>query len=362
MRQQILDLLLIPSIFLLFWSCANNREKYGEINYERCFYLQENIDFCGNLNSFCFLDESHLVVSTKENPSVFVYDEMGKQILQIFQRGNGPFEYINPAIVRCDKDRKIYVWCSELLKMIVFDENGNPQNEFRFNRAVKDFLVYRDFVFMYLAGGFDSVVEVYNISSSKILTSIGDATEEHKLLSINDSAGGIALLNQSIIFTGADGLDFNLCNIRNNSTNVEVITHRTKDLESFKKEPLKGITTVSLMNNDRSKAIDYISRNSVINGLFVTDNNVIVKAKSGTVKIKNEGIIDNSRYDNFYFFDKELNYLFEQDNFWKTNDFLVYDNLYATDGKDIYFIAVSRNSGEENQYSLNRLLFSKPIK
>jgi WD40 repeat protein len=213
MKNFISLLLVILFLSLFCYSCGNQHNKksaeYNEMNYDRLFYLQENIDICGNLNSICFLDENHFVVSTKENPSIFVYDETGKQTLQIARRGNGPFEYINPAIVRCDKDRNIYVWCSMALKMIIFDENGKPLNEFHFNHAIKDFVPYKNYIFLYSAGGFDSVIDIYDMSVSKIITSIGSVSEEHKLLSINDPAGGITLLNHSIIFTCADGLILN---------------------------------------------------------------------------------------------------------------------------------------------------------
>jgi WD40 repeat protein len=358
----LLSVILFLSLFC--YSCGNQQNKksaeYNEMNYDRLCYLQENIDICGNLNSICFLDESHFVVSTKENPSVFVYDETGKQTLQIARRGNGPFEYINPAIVRCDSDRNIYVWCSMTLKMIVFDENGKPLNEFHFNRAIKDFVPYKNYIFLYSAGGFESVIDIYDRSAAKIITSIGKASEEHKLLSINDPAGGITLLNHSIIFTCADRFDIELCDINDTSKVFETKTYKTNDIESFRVEHL-NTTTVDLMNSNQDEAMKYISRNSVINGLFVTNDCVVLKAKSGTVDIENGKVLNNSLFDIFYLFDKNLNYLYELQNVWKTDDFLVYDNLYASNGKDIYFIAIHNSDEEESQYSLNRCCLSDKV-
>jgi hypothetical protein len=115
------------------------------------------------------------------------------------------------------------------------------------------------------------------------------------------------------------------------------------------------MTTANLMNSNQDEAIKYISRNSVINGLFIANDYVVLKAKSGTVNIENGEVINNSRFDVFYLFDKNINYLYELKNVWKIDDFLVYDDLYASNGKDIYFIAIHKSTDEENQYSLNRL-------
>jgi hypothetical protein len=359
--KNLISLLLMVSIFALaHYACMSKHgnNSVDEINYEKCFYLKENIDICGEFNSICFLDESRFVVSTKINPSIFIYDETGLQLLQIDKRGNGPFEYINPAIVRCDKNRHIYVWCSMTLKMIIFDENGTPLNEYRFPYAIKDFLPYKNYLFLYLAGGAEHIIDVYDMTNFEIITSIGTATEEHKLLNINAAAGGITLLNDSVIFARTDKPDIELCDMNYATPIFETKTYKAND-KSFSVEPLNGLTTVDLMNSNHTKAIEYISRNSVTNGLFITKDNVILKAKSGTVDIKNGEVINNSRFDVLYIFNKNLDYLYEQKYICKNEDFFVYDNLYVSNGKDIFFLATNNTKEESRQYSLNRLFFSQ---
>ncbi|MDR2569280.1 MAG: 6-bladed beta-propeller [Oscillospiraceae bacterium] len=324
--------------------------------------MQENIDFLGNINSICFLDDNHIVVSTKENSSIFIYDETGKQILHIARQGNGPFEYLNPAIVRCDKERRlIYVWCNYTSKMVIFDEKGTPVNEFRISRSIDNFQLYQDYILFYLSTGdiHRDVIGVYDMISSTFIFTYGTASEEHNLLSLNETSGGITILNESLLYAYADKPEFFLLNLSYFDSNIQTKSYKALNTTDFKAQPLNGIKSIYLINYQRNKALEYIRSNSVINGLFTIDDHVVLKAKAGTLEVQNEIITKYERYDVFYVFDKDLNYLFHSENTFLVTELFVPDRLFASNGKDLYFIALNNTTDETKQYSLNRIIFDK---
>src|SRR5690606_32335951 len=152
-------------LLFLLAACGHNKDTDGVVTvqdivlvdkselYHPVSKLKENINVVGNILSFDFLDKETFVLASS-NPSVFIYSTSGEQLKEINRFGRGPYEYQEPAIVRAHDD-KIFVWCSQQLKLIVFDSQGNPIVEYKgFSRAIKDFLLYNDNVIFYVSGGF----------------------------------------------------------------------------------------------------------------------------------------------------------------------------------------------------------------
>jgi hypothetical protein len=106
---------------------------------KRICALDENIDVVGAISSCSFLDENRFVVSTVNPSSLFICGLDGKQTKEIAKVGPGPFDCISPSIVRVH-DGKIYVWCQQQLKLLVYDTEGNGIGKYSFfNQAINNF-------------------------------------------------------------------------------------------------------------------------------------------------------------------------------------------------------------------------------
>ena len=71
--------------------------------------LKSNISIIGILNSFCIVDKESFATSQINPAQVMLYDMSGRQLHEIGKNGSGPYEYINPGIVR-SSGKNIYVW------------------------------------------------------------------------------------------------------------------------------------------------------------------------------------------------------------------------------------------------------------
>ena len=93
----------------------------------------------GNPESAAVLANGHMAVATSSPGAVHLFDDRGRYVQQIGDQGSGPFEYQNPSIVRTDGST-IYVWDSEQLRLLAFDEEGREIDEWtHFSQALVDF-------------------------------------------------------------------------------------------------------------------------------------------------------------------------------------------------------------------------------
>ena len=219
-------------------------EVDSSLGWKKICDLDENLEVLGNINSFDFLDKDHFVVSVSEGSQVILYDTRGEQLGILGKKGKGPFEYVSPSIVRV-KNQNIYVWCSKLLKLIKFDSSGKPVEEYtKFERAIKDFVIYNNYAGFYSAGGYDeSVLKIYDLNAQKFLKGYGYKTNEHKILNAFKSTDGLTKGKNNIYFTPLNTLNINKINLNNTS-----ITSYTIDDPDFEMEKVNINASKFLMN------------------------------------------------------------------------------------------------------------------
>jgi WD40 repeat protein len=350
MKKTYLFAIIFLFIVISCWEAKRDRliDIPKTVNIDSSLTLQPlsilscNLKLIGRISSFCFVDENNYVVTQINPPQVILYDKTGTQIREIGKSGSGPFEYISPAIVRSD-NKNIYVWCNMQLKLIVFDTSGNPIKEFpKFERAIKDFVIYKNYVCFYSAGGFDEpIIKIYDLNTKKFIKqAFGVQSNEHKILSTMQGSGGLALSKNNLFFASIDELsvykvdldDFSISNYKINDPEFHVEKVNV-DHHKFIGDP---------------KSIQYIFGSDITTGLFCTNNYVALKVEIGKIEIKGMQADNSKRMQKNYIFDDKMNLKYAVraklnngcDNF-----------LYTSYGDFLYALKLR----EDNTYELNKV-------
>jgi hypothetical protein len=346
------------SIMLLLMAGCRDNKKYAtltekEWSVDTICYLQENIDLVGEINSIGRFDDNHFLLSTKVDPAVYLYDLSGTQLLKIDRPGRAKYEYINPAIVRADTDGNIYVWCDMTLKMIVFDKFGQPLDEIPYMKSIRNFVPYRNYICFYLSGSYDTTVEVYDRIEDDIVFSQREApSQEHILLSMNESSGGMALLGDDLLFSYADGPSVHAINL-----NDFVETERTVEIpdSDFRVRPINGDAR-EFFNQDRYKALKYLSENSMVNGMYVTQDNIFILATTGSYEIHSDYSITNDNLmTKLWVLDHNFNYLY---SISRKYSYYTKGKWFFSDQNSLLYVELANSSSEGLNYALCRVRIS----
>lgn len=303
--------------------------------------LGENINIVGDILSLAFLNRDSFVISTS-NSSIFIYNSSGEQIREIRRVGRGPHEYQIPSIIRVYND-KIFVWCSQQLKLIVLDVLGVPIKEYKgFSKAVKDFMLYDNHLILYSTRGHEgSYVEVYDLEKEEYLQVYGKTSNEHLVLDLLSCSGGMTLVDDELLYASPNELSINWVNLSNSETGkikLQDPTFNVKVLDSDAND---------LINKERAKVLDFLNKNSIITGLYATNDHVILKTEIGEFKIEDHALDNTRRFAKYYILDKQLDFKF---TFQIEHD-LNYNNcLFAAYGNSIY---ATSTHYEDNKFSYN---------
>src|SRR5690606_7384503 len=127
----------LPLLFLLCFlvqSCNNNKSNNdaGVVipnAYKKVARLEENLTMVGEILSFDFINEEDFIISTRKPSSVILYGPSGQQKSLISKVGQGPYEFLEPDIVKFFNEH-IYVWCPSQLKLIKYSLDGTPIQEY----------------------------------------------------------------------------------------------------------------------------------------------------------------------------------------------------------------------------------------
>ncbi len=335
-------------IALLLLSCSSKNNTDKSISYktgrstipsDSICKLNENISLLGNIVSFDFINKTHFVVSTSNPSNVFIYDIKGVQVNQINRVGRGPFEYIDPNIVRTYDD-KIYVWCAGKLKLIVYDIEGNQLKEYsNFKRAIKNFEIFRNHIYFYISGSFSkSIIEMYDINTNEFIHSWGTFSNEDELLNMSNHSGGLSLHNSNILFASSSKLSVNKIETDNYISNLNTIEDK-----EFKVKTIE-VEATSLINSNREEAIDYTLKNSLVTGLYSTEHNIVLTTEMGEYTTDGLEIKDfSNRYNKIYILDLNM-------------------KIIATRNTQIDSDVCLYSTFEDNLYSISLNIKDKPVR
>lgn len=263
--------------------------------------LNDSAKVLGEVSSFEMISENSFVVSSSKSAQVIVYNVIGEPLFEIGSKGNGPFEYISPSLVRF-YDQEFYVWCNMKLKLIIFDRHGTPVKEYtNFTKGINDFDIYENYLYLYSAGGFDDpIIQIYDLNKSEFIRkSFGKQTNEHKVLNAFSGAGGLALTEKELIFSPNDELIVYKVDLDNFSYSIYKVTDK-----DFKVEKI-DVDHIEFMADPAS--VQYIFGSDIVTGVFCTDSYLILMCETGKIELNGFQIVDNSkRKQKYYVFDNKL--------------------------------------------------------
>jgi len=155
--------------------------------------LDQETQLLGSLTDATRLPDGRIAVATVD-PGVFLFDADGGFLQQLGRPGQGPFEYLNPTLVRPAGDG-VAVWDAGNRRLLTFQADGSPDAEWTgFARAVSNFALQGATLYLHHGGAStDPYVGVYTHDHrGEALTRVGAHPEGHAALSFIGGAAPMA--------------------------------------------------------------------------------------------------------------------------------------------------------------------------
>lgn len=307
--------LLLFLLITLLLSCDNTTRVNQNIDFpdsetlkatdgETLCVLKENMEFIGrHINAIAKISDSSFVLLTNE--AIIFYDWNGTQTKVITADGRSSSEFVCPSAIAVS-DKFIYIWCNVLMKVLVYDYDGNYQtNHNGFNRALNKFSVSGDdkYLAMYTSGdNGKSIIKIFDIDTKKTIAEVGENSQEDIVLSFMSYSGAVAFGgNGMFMYIMPSSLNVNFCSI-DATVSAEQIILSDNDFE------VKSCkSSADVIDNGMYEVINYGLTNSVVRGVDVRDNDIYIMAETGIVKFSDGGTDYSNRYISLYHFDNNFN-------------------------------------------------------
>ncbi len=337
-----IDLFLMLCLFLISCSerASNNlieiKDFADSFPKERVCELSNNPRLLGELDSFHFVDEEGFIVSAVQPPTVILFNKNGEQLRSIGRQGRGQFEYLAPSLAR-SYDDLIYVWCSNLLKLMVFTKLGEAVNEYHFSRAIKDFAIHNNMMFIYKSDdpSDQHIVSVYDLDSEQFLPyAFGHRTNEHDILNFSFCSGALLIDDDHLYFAPADRTKLYQVGLTDLSVSEFMVDAPGFETEVVR-QPLKEFM------EDVFTSVNYLFGSDIVTGLYKASGRIMLMAETGEIEIQGLDITDYSnRRILLYVFDheKELNHALRAEPLTGSTSC-----LYASVGGKIYMLRLAED-------------------
>ena len=289
--------LILCSVLTLGCSQRNRQVDYRELPVNEACILRENIEQVGKIVSFCIIDHERFAISTAEG-KIIVYDHEGNQLSVISRRGRGPFEYVEPTIIRAADDNRLIVWCAYLAKFLAYSlQDGSPLFEQSYPFSVRDFVPIDDnIVYAYSGNENAGLVFTYDLSSGENLEKGGEWTVPHSLMMI-DGRCPMAAWQGKLYYMPVSEL--NIYQLGENQDNpVAKIPSGSFHVDN---------TAPSSLVNDLDRRIEYVIANPRVLLLDVSDEDYYVVALE--IKGEQASSKDVKRHNVVYCYDRNSNKL-----------------------------------------------------
>jgi len=155
--------------------------------------LDQETQLLGSLTDATRLPDGRIAVATVD-PGVFLFDAEGGFLQQLGSPGEGPFEYLNPALVRPAGDG-VAVWDAGNRRLLTFRSDGLPDAEWTgFRWAASNFVLRADTLYLHHSGAStDLYVGVYlRNAHGEAVARVGAPPEGHAALSFIGGAAPLA--------------------------------------------------------------------------------------------------------------------------------------------------------------------------
>lgn len=242
--------LLLSAIVLS--ACNQRKINFDGIETIDLFSLKESQWPIGQINSFDLTESGLVAASTKD--AVYLFNISGEQTGYIEKKGRGRGEYTDVKYVRLSGE-KVYIWCTNLMKFVVYDLAGNFMHEYSYKSAISDFRPDGDKIYIYTAGlRAENVIDILDIAKGEIIGSVVPATVEHQMLTSAFIATPLLVQDGGLYFMTKDKLDvYYLAPKKDTETKVLTIPS-----ETFQVSPARE----NLFQKSIREGLDYITKNS----------------------------------------------------------------------------------------------------
>jgi hypothetical protein len=239
------------------------------------------------------------------------------------------------------------------LKLIDFDKYGLPLVEISYMKSIRNFVPYKNYICFYLSGSSYTTVEVYDrIKDDIVFSDREDPSQEHILLSMNESSGGMALLGDNLLFAYADSPSVCAINLKTFAETEHTVAIPDSD---FKVHSINGDAR-ELFNQDRYKALRYLSENSMVNGMYVTQDNIVILATTGSYEIHTDYSITNDNLmTKLWVLDHNFNYLY---SISRKYSYYTKGKWFFSDQNSLLYVELVNPSSEALNYALCRVRIS----
>jgi hypothetical protein len=310
--------------------------------------LLENISLTAEPTSTALISNGEMV-SVTEKGQIVIYSIDGNQIKVLDKKGEGDLELKNPTLVSTFKDGFL-VWCRDLLKMVAFDSEGNPIEEyFGFNHSIKKFVVKENLIFTYINTLVDKpFIQIYDTNEGEIIKEIGNTVNEQVISNLNSCGGGLTLYNDQIIFISSNSL--NLYVVDGDEHQIREIKISDKDFNELRINE----DAADLINNNQRNAIEMSLGSAVVTGLFQVGADLIVLGELGEMSVSGNTLKSNDR----------KSFIWKLDSDFKITGKYYFDLnpsiscKLVSSGTDFLTRIIEKQGEEEMDYYLEKLQFS----
>lgn len=339
-------------LFILLFNiaCGSNSEYQNSMELDiESIKLLENISLTAAPVSIATMSNGE-IVSVTEKGQMVIYSKEGDQMKDIDKKGEGELELKNPTLVRSFQEGFL-VWCRDLLKMVAFDSEGNPIEEFfGFNHSIKKFVVKENLIFTYINTLVDKpFIQIYDMREGRIIKEIGKTVNEQLISNLNSCGGGLTLYNDRIVFASSNSLNLYVVDVDEfNIKEVEVLDIDFNELKVIE-------DAENLINSNQRKAIEMSLASAVVTRLFQVGSDLIILGEVGEITISNSALNSKNRKSFIWKLDKEFNvvgkYYYELDPSISCK--------LITSGEDLLNRIIQKQGEEEMDYFVEKIQFTK---
>ncbi len=332
--------IFIISLCINLISCSGNGDKaIKHIEFNEVVKGNPDIEFVCELNENISLldqiiyqlrlisDSTFLITTGKQ---VFLYNIDGEQLTNIGMYGRGPGEYLR-AIKSYVSDNYIYILCSDVGQMLVYDRDGNYVKKYDSPLPHSEFIVEEDsIVTFYRASMQDNIlIKRFILDSGEMIASYDHYTNaDHPLFAMNDT-GAFNQIGNEILYLSPSKLELN-----------SIIDGEHKTLLKIINSEFDVHLNVNL---DQVNNWQFMKNNSVVRGVHAYGDRIYILAETGKM-VYVDGCVQSSdtRQLNLFEIDRTNLEPIKQRVYTNREEFM-YSNFFYKNY--IYYITDSENLG-----------------
>ena len=249
-----------------------------------CKLLEDSI-LLDNIRDFSILSDTTFVVV--DSRGAYLYHTSGFFKKQLANPGQTKGEIFSPSKIYATHNF-VYIWCSSLMKIMIFNHEGNYIDEISDLKVgvKKIFVDSKDEVLYYYTNGAfnelkNKVVDViyaYNIAE-KSFKKIGERSGEDEVLSVWNNSGGIFVDTNKIYYLNPGNLIIYNLDLNSDKT----VRYQIED-KSFKRGEIEDFRSTI---NNKTKLHDYIMHSSFARGLYKDNGQFIIVSEIGQFNEQN---------------------------------------------------------------------------